>query len=260
MKHSAIGWVSFSHHLPYFPLRPGAESGCPLLFENGCPVPSLPVPSALVLKVGVLFALIFFLLCLCGCASAPEPKAALTREVVVDLPTPCRATPLRLQQLLTVQMPTVDGEPTKRQSLLVALEADGQKVSLVGFSLLGVRLFRIDYDAHGIRSEQLPPLAALGALPPPAQVLADVMLSYWPQAVWQAKLPAGWLLIDTPMLRQLRDGQGQLVSEIHYRQRSMPTAGAEREPVSLWQHAFGYRLAIQTLPEAAPTGGQEVTP
>lgn len=259
MNHSAIGWVSFSH-LSSLPLRPDAESECPLLSlpEGGCPV--LFHPVLLRLRVGVLFALFFFLLCLSGCASAPEPRAALTREVVVDLPTPCRATPLRLQQLLTVQMPTVDGEPTKRQSLLVALEADGQKVSLVGFSLLGVRLFRIDYDAHGIRSEQLPPLAALGALPPPAQVLADVMLSYWPQAVWQAKLPAGWLLIDTPMLRQLRDGQGQLVSEIQYREGSMPTAGAEREPVMLWQHAFGYRLSIQTLPEAAPSGGQEVTP
>lgn len=240
MNHSAIEWVSFSLH----PFRPGGEHGCPLLF----------------LRVGVLFSLISFLLGLFGCASAPEPKAALTREVVVNLPAPNRATPLRLQQLLTVQMPASGGGPARSQSLLVALEADGQKVSLVGFSLLGVRLFRIDYDAHGIRSEQLPPLAALGALPPPAQVLADVMLSYWPQAAWQAELPAGWQLIDTPMLRQLRDGQGQLVSEIHYRQRSMPTAGAEREPVSLWQHAFGYRLAIQTLPEAAPTGGQEVTP
>lgn len=55
----------------------------------------------------------------------------------MDLPAPSRATPLRLQQLLTVQMPTADGEPTKRQSLLVALEADGQKVSLVEHCFAG---------------------------------------------------------------------------------------------------------------------------
>ena len=246
MNHSAIGWVSFSH-LSSLPLRPDAESEC-------------PVPSALVLKVGLLFALISFLLSLCGCASAPEPRAALTREVVVSLPAPSRATPLHLQQLLTVQMPASGEGPARSQSLLVALEADGQRVSLVGFSLLGVRLFRIDYDAHGIRSEQLPPLVTLGALPPPSQVLADVMLSYWPLAVWQARLPSGWLLSDTPTLRQLRDGQGQVVSEIRYREGGGSTADTEREPVLLWQHAFGYRLTIQTLPEASPSGDREVAP
>ena len=181
---------------------------------------------------------------LTGCASttAPEaakPEANLTPEVVVPLPSPSRATPLHVEQILTAR---IQGQ-SSGHSLLVVMEADGQRLSLVGFSLLGVRLFRVEYGMDGIRVEQLPALAALGALPPANQVLADVLLSYWPRETWQAVLPAGWQLIDQPLRRELRNEKGELVSEITYQ----PQAG-DRNPVRLWQHAFDYQLTIQTLP------------
>ena len=181
---------------------------------------------------------------LTGCASttAPEaakPEANLTPEVVVPLPSPSRATPLHVEQILTAR---IQGQ-SSGHSLLVVMEADGQRLSLVGFSLLGVRLFRVEYGVDGIRVEQLPALAALGALPPANQVLADVLLSYWPGETWQAVLPAGWQLIDQPLRRELRNEKGELVSEITYQQQA-----GERNPVRLWQHAFDYQLTIQTLP------------
>ena len=181
---------------------------------------------------------------LTGCASTttPEvsrPEANLTPEVVVPLPAPIRDSPLHVEQILTAQ---IKGQ-TNGHSLLVVMEADGQRLSLVGFSLLGVRLFRVEYGVDGIRVEQLPALAALGALPPANQVLADVLLSYWPRESWQAVLPAGWQLIDQPLRRELRDEKGELVSEITYQQQV-----GDRNPVRLWQHAFDYQLTIQTLP------------
>ena len=181
---------------------------------------------------------------LTGCASTTAPEvsraeANLTPQVVVPLPAPIRDSPLHVEQILTAQ---IKGQ-TNGHSLLVVMEADGQRLSLVGFSLLGVRLFRVDYGVDGIRVEQLPALAALGALPPANQVLADVLLSYWPREAWQAVLPAGWQLIDTPLRRELRNEKGELVSEITYQ----PQAG-DRNPVRLWQHAFDYQLTIQTLP------------
>ena len=181
---------------------------------------------------------------LTGCAStttpdSTRPEANLTPQVVVPLPSPSRATPLHVEQILTAQ---VQGQ-SSGHSLLVVMEADGQRLSLVGFSLLGVRLFRVEYGMDGIRVEQLPALAALGALPPANQVLADVLLSYWPGETWQAVLPAGWQLIDQPLRRELRNEKGELVSEITYQ----PQAG-DRNPVRLWQHAFDYQLTIQTLP------------
>ena len=181
---------------------------------------------------------------LTGCASTTTPEvsraeANLTPQVVVPLPAPIRDSPLHVEQILTAQ---IKGQ-TNGHSLLVVMEADGQRLSLVGFSLLGVRLFRVEYGVDGIRVEQLPALAALGALPPANQVLADVLLSYWPRESWQAVLPAGWQLIDQPLRRELRDEKGELVSEITYQQQV-----GDRNPVRLWQHAFDYQLTIQTLP------------
>ena len=190
---------------------------------------------------------------LTGCASTttPEvsrPEANLTPEVVVQLPSPIRAVPLHVEQILTAQ---IKGQ-TNGHSLLVVMEADGQRLSLVGFSLLGVRLFRVEYGNDGIRVEQLPALAALGALPPANQVLADVLLSYWPRESWQAVLPAGWQLIDQPLRRELRDEKGELVSEITYQQQV-----GDRNPVRLWQHAFDYQLTIQTLPHQTSSNEAE---
>ena len=190
---------------------------------------------------------------LTGCASTTTPdvsraEANLTPQVVVPLPAPIRDSPLHVEQILTAQ---IKGQ-SQGHSLLVVMEADGQRLSLVGFSLLGVRLFRVEYGNDGIRVEQLPALAALGALPPANQVLADVLLSYWPGDTWQAVLPAGWQLIDTPLRRELRDEKGELVSEITYQQQV-----GDRNPVRLWQHAFDYQLTIQTLPHQTSSNEAE---
>ncbi|MGL4916333.1 MAG: DUF3261 domain-containing protein, partial [Aeromonas allosaccharophila] len=102
-------------------------------------------------------------------------------------------------------------------------------------------LFKVQYDQSGIHSERLLPLPG-NALPPPAQVLADVMLCYWPLAEWQSRLPAGWQLVDEGDVRRLTDPEGILVTEIRYQHWQ-----GQREPVSLTQHRFGYRLQLENL-------------
>lgn len=72
---------------------------------------------------------------LTGCASTtpPEstrPEANLTPQVVVPLPAPTRDSPLHVEQILTAQ---IKGQ-TNGHSLLVVMEADGQRLSLVEFS------------------------------------------------------------------------------------------------------------------------------
>lgn len=189
---------------------------------------------------------------LAGCASTntpadTRPMANLTPQVEVALPSPARISPLHVEQILTAQINNSnkknDASEGNGRSLLVVMEADGQRLSLVGFSLLGVRLFRVEYGFDGIRVEQLPALAALGVLPPANQVLADVLLSYLPLESWQAVLPAGWQLIDQPLRRELRDEKGELISEISYQLQA-----EERNPISLRQYAFDYQLTIKTLP------------
>lgn len=79
-------------------------------------------------------------------------------------------------------------------------------------------------------------------MPPASQVLADIMLSYWPEANWQPLLPAGWRLEDQPQVRRLYDNRGVIVSEIRYQQTD-----GRREPLSITQSAFYYRITIQNL-------------
>lgn len=173
---------------------------------------------------------------LSGCASHSDPtrpQAWLKPGVRVTLPAPGIEPSFNQQQLLTGSF------KGKQQSLLVMLSADPQRLTLVGLSSLGIRLFRVSYDSQGIKTEQS---IVLPEMPPASQVLADIMLSHWPLSVWQKQLPAGWTLRDSGDRRQLRDANGKLVTEIRYLLR-----GEQRQPISVQQFAFGYQILIQQL-------------
>ncbi|CNI20398.1 putative lipoprotein [Yersinia aldovae] len=182
---------------------------------------------------GVLFVLALLMV---GCAHSPDqtqPKAWLKPGVRVDLPSPTIAEPVNQQQLLTA---TAQG---KQQSLLVLLYADGQRLTLVGLSPLGIRLFKVSYDQQGIHLEQTMKIVGL---PPANQVLADIMLSYWPIASWQPLLPANWRLVDEEDKRRLYDDKGQTVTEISYQM-----SGDIRKPIAIEQFVFHYRITIQNV-------------
>lgn len=179
--------------------------------------------------------LVVLLLLLGGCSSRQGVEAFIAPNVPLSLPAPTLAEPLTRQQLL---LASAQG---KQYQLLTALEAGPQGITLVGLMPTGARLFKVQYDQSGIHSERLLPLPG-NALPPPAQVLADVMLCYWPVADWQPRLPAGWQLKDEGDLRRLTDPAGELVTEIRYH-----TWQGQREPVSLTQHRFGYALTLESL-------------
>ncbi|CAM3705891.1 DUF3261 domain-containing protein [Rahnella victoriana] len=172
-----------------------------------------------------------------GCAahepSGNEPQAWLKRGVQVNLPAPSLEKPFTQQQLLTA---TVNG---KQQSLLVLLNADGKSLQLAGLSPLGIRLFKVVYDQTGIHTEQA---IRIEGLPPASQVLADIMLSYWPAQRWQPLLPPGWTLEDQPLRRTLRDTEGNTITRIDYLPR-----GSARQPVSITQMAFHYQITIQNV-------------
>ena len=177
-------------------------------------------------------------LLLAGCSHSTDtegnrPQAWLQPGTQVTLPPPGITPAIRSQQLLTGRF---NGQT---QSLLVLLDADGQKVTLAGLSSVGIRLFLATYDGTGIHTEQS---VVMPQLPPASQVLADVMLSHWPLSAWQTQLPKGWTLKDTGTRRELRNPDGKLVTEIVYLQRK-----GKREPISIEQHVFKYHITIQYL-------------
>lgn len=176
-------------------------------------------------------------LVLSGCRSPGQdptrPQAWLKPGSLVTLPAPGITPAVNQQQLLTASM------KGKTQSLMVLLNADEQKIMLAGLSPLGIRLFRLTYDAAGVRTEQA---ITLPEMPPAGQVLADIMLSYWPVSAWQPQLPKGWTLSDTGSRRELRDEDRGLIETIGYVMRD-----GQRQPVSIQHHRFGYLIAIQQL-------------
>ncbi|WP_330984123.1 MULTISPECIES: DUF3261 domain-containing protein [Enterobacterales] len=177
-------------------------------------------------------------LILTGCSHSSgdengRPQAWLQPGTQVTLPAPGITPAVNSQQLLTG---TFNG---KTQSLLVMLNADDKKLTLAGLSSVGIRLFLVTYDDKGIHTEQS---IVVPQLPPTSQVLADVMLSYWPREAWLPVLPKGWTLIDHGDKRQLRNPQGKLVTEITWLQRK-----GKREPISIEQHVFNYHITIHYL-------------
>lgn len=182
-----------------------------------------------------VLALLLFMLggCATSSPSGTRPQAWLKRGVQVKLPPPLLDKPVSQQQLLTA---TVNG---KHQSLLVLLNADGKSLQLAGLSPLGIRLFKVVYDQTGIHTEQA---IKMEGLPPANQVLADIMLSYWPVQIWQPLLPAGWTFDEQPLRRTLLDNEGHAVTRIDY-----VAQGNSRQPVSITQMAFHYQITIQNV-------------
>ncbi|MCA1923843.1 DUF3261 domain-containing protein [Buttiauxella noackiae] len=189
------------------------------------------------MKILPTLALLLGSLLLSACSTtkpdSSRPQAWLKAGTLVTLPPPGISSSITQQQLLTAQ---VKG---KTQSLMVLLNADQQKIMLAGLSPLGIRLFRLTYDSQGVKTEQS---MTLPELPPASQVLADIMLSYWPISAWQPQLPKGWTLKDIDSRRELRDDQGELIETIHYLMRN-----GSRQPVSVHHHRFGYVISIQHL-------------
>ncbi|WP_312072538.1 DUF3261 domain-containing protein [Atlantibacter sp.] len=184
---------------------------------------------------GLLLAVLWLTGCSHSTPSETRPQAWLKPGVKVTLPPPGITPSVSSQQLLTGRF---NGQT---QSLLVLLNADEQKLSLAGLSSVGIRLFLVTYDKAGIHTEQS---IVVPQLPPASQVLADVMLSHWPLSAWQTQLPKGWQLRDIGDRRELRDNNGQLVTEITYLLRK-----GKREPISIEQHVFHYHITIQYLGE-----------
>ncbi|MBT0719691.1 DUF3261 domain-containing protein [Rosenbergiella collisarenosi] len=188
------------------------------------------------MKLRHIFGLCLLLL-LGGCQhqtpQVAQPTAWLKPGTKVTLPRPSLDTPIRSQQMLTGRF---NGQ---QQSLVIMLDANQQQLRLVGLSPVGIRLFMLTYDDKGIHTEQS---IVVPHLPPASQVLADVMLSFYPVSRWQSNLPTGWRLRDVENTRQLTDSKGQVIMEVHYQQFD-----AQRLPISLEQRAFHYQISINYL-------------
>lgn len=190
------------------------------------------------------------LLALGGCAAqAPQrtgmPGAASDARAVgaaplLRLPPASLGRTLNLQQQITVQYPSPQGEQTR--DMLALLEADATHTRLAAVAG-GQVLARLDWDGQELRVSKAP------WAPPellPERILSDLQLSLWPVAAIQAALPAGWRVEVAPGVRQLRAGD-EVVAEIRY---------PDTRTTLFEQRRDGYRLTIRTLQDGRQDAGQ----
>ncbi|MDG3087539.1 DUF3261 domain-containing protein [Vibrio hannami] len=177
---------------------------------------------------------------LCACASVtetPDNTVQVTRGRYIELPDPeDLAKEVSVNQLITVDW------QGKVQQLPVKLEVENKKVVLAGFSSWGTRIFSLEYQSGEVVTEVLPGLE--GQLPDPKQVLFYIMISLWPQEVWESRLAeANWQLTEQSDKRILMDSAKKEVVSIYYSDINDMLAG----DIRLESQHDGYSILISTL-------------
>lgn len=175
-------------------------------------------------------------LLLAACTAQPPPQVLLRPDVTAPLPDlPSLPGPWHASQLLTVQ---ARGQEDR---LPVEIELSDGRLMVIAFTTWGGRVLTVTYDGKAITAEANGPGAAL---PPPPQIIADVLMVNWPVRGWT--LPPGWRFDQQFEVRRLRDAASRVVAEVRY-----PEPGTS-DDIQLINNAYGYRLSIRTLSGDVP--------
>jgi len=152
-----------------------------------------------------------------ACSLTPQsatPVVQITQQEQVSLPTPGDlGYSLTASQLIEA---TWNSNKQKRtEQLPVQLQVSGDKLVLAGFSSWGTRILSLNYQDDEITTEVLSGLG--GVLPPPEQVLFNLMITLWPVSACEAPLnKERWQIIDNYNTRAIFDNSGKKIIEIQY--------------------------------------------
>lgn len=133
-------------------------------------------------------------------ARATPPALALPKVAPADL-----GVTVQLNQHLRI------ARGAEQHEIDAVLAVGPDRIKLAAFGM-GVRLITVSYDGERI-TEQRHPL--LPAAVDGERILRDLVLTYWPQAAVQARLPQGWQVAESGPIREV-SWQGQTVLRITY--------------------------------------------
>ena len=184
-----------------------------------------------------VFMLSFILM---GCASNPvkQPnQVEVAQGTFITLPQPVQyGSDLSLSQLISVEF------QGSKQQLPVQLQLTGNDLVLAGFASWGSRLLSLDYDGLTLDTYVMAGLA--DTLPPPEQVLFNVMITLWPLEAWQPSLNSiHWQLSENENHRILRDESGNIVLDVRYESITDKFSG----DIVLSSPHLGYVITIKTF-------------
>lgn len=184
-----------------------------------------------------VFMLLFIIM---GCASKPikQPnQVEVAQGTFITLPQPAQyGSDLSLSQLISVEF------QGKKQQLPVQLQLTGNDLVLAGFASWGSRLLSLDYDGLTLDTYVMAGLA--DTLPPPDQVLFNVMITLWPLEAWQQSLDnIHWQLSENENHRILHDASGKTVLDVRYESITDKLSG----DIVLSSPHLGYVITIKTF-------------
>ena len=174
-----------------------------------------------------------------ACAHQSEqPKAWLTKQINIKLPSPKFNQPYHDQQLLKFKY------NNHENSIITLVDANQNQLKVVALSALGIRLFELEYNGKNIKTKQN---IFVKELPPPEQVLSDILFSILPTKEWQSSLPKGWILVDNEFNRILSDDKNEPILTITYQEK---LSDQIRKPIRIEHQIFGYQIIIQSMDTA----------
>ena len=170
-----------------------------------------------------------------ACSSQPKSEAWLTKEIKVNLPKIDLNQDYHDQQLLTFKY------NNQENSVITVVDIQNNQLKVMGLSTIGIRLFEIQYNGSEVKAKQY---IFIKQLPPPEQVLSDIMLSILPTTSWQNVLPPNWQLVDKGLFRTLINDQKQTIINITYNKK---VSTEIRKPIKIDHAIFGYQIAIKSM-------------
>ena len=171
-----------------------------------------------------------------ACAHQSEqPKAWLTKQINIKLPSPKFNQPYHDQQLLKFKY------NNHENSIITLVDANQNQLKVVALSALGIRLFELEYNGKNIKTKQN---IFVKELPPPEQVLSDILFSILPTKEWQSALPKGWILVDNEFNRILLNDKNEPIFSITYQEK---LSAQIRKPIRIEHQIFGYQIIIQSM-------------
>ncbi|MUI54196.1 DUF3261 domain-containing protein [Aliivibrio fischeri] len=197
------------------------------------------------IKVRYLIAFVLSFL-LMGCATKPvkQPnQVEVSQGQFITLPQPEEyGSDLSLSQLISVEW-----QGNKNQ-LPVQLQLTGNDLVLAGFASWGSRLLSLDYDGQTLDTYVMAGLS--DTLPPPEQVLFNVMITLWPLEAWQGNLNRiGWQLNENGNHRTLVNESGKTILDARYDSITDKLSGE----IVLTSPDFGYVIKIKTFSHSNTT-------
>ncbi len=174
-------------------------------------------------------------LVLTGCTHTVQERLEntvyISPQIKAQLPALEAVKPFSLRQLLKIT------HKDKVHQILVLLEGEESSLHLSVLTPSGIRLYDAWYDNGSLKQDSL---INLEELPPPAQVLFDIMLTM-PDNL-NLSLPHNAVLKEEGNHRELADENGTLLAVIDFE-----TINGIRVPLKLERPAFGYQIEFTNL-------------